>query len=399
MGSLKRSVALVGLGEMGLATLGVLADHAPDLRFVVVDRSEQALAEAATVAGDDRVVRHRATVDPDQPLELPEVDLVLNLAGPFYLQAGSVARGAMAHGVPYVDICDDVEGVTAILGLDGEAKQRGVTLLTGAGGSPGLTNLMAARLLREHDADGVRVVWATNDPDPGGLAPLKHMLHMTVAPAPVWRNGKLVDRPGFDRADRRRYELPAGLGSVTVFNTAHPEPVTLGRAHPHLSEVSVQGALLPQWANDAFGHLGRLGFADDTMRVTVNGTVIDPAEVLWRLLWARHGRRNVSRRGYCVQEVIGLRGGEEAVALRLFDDDRMARVTAIGAAAITLQVLDEPDLPAGAWGPEVLDAEAALARAEVLAERLGAFPQGFEELAGPRTTAVAGDTPVGGARA
>ena len=184
-------------------TLRILINRLPEASFVAVDRAEAGLERARALA-PDRVTAERRDVVGDGPPNLAGCDVVINLAGPFYGGSDAIARAALGAGVAYLDICDDAEGARAILDLDEEARAAGVPLITGAGNSPGMSNVLGMKLLADFpECDGVRVVWVVRDADPGGLAPLRHMLHMAVSPCPVWRDGKLADTPGFVPSTRR----------------------------------------------------------------------------------------------------------------------------------------------------------------------------------------------------
>jgi lysine 6-dehydrogenase len=375
-------LVVIGVGEMGRASLGILARRLPSRQIRVLDLREDNLARAVEVA-PDRIRAEVADVYATPP-DLAGAELVLNFAGPFYKGADAVPKAAIAAGADYVDICDDVEGIEPVLALDAAARQAGATVITGAGNSPGTSNLMAKRLLELHpECDGVRVVWVVGDNDPGGLAPLRHMLHMAVAPCPVWRDGRFVDEPGFVPATGNSYDLPE-IGETVAYNTAHSEPLTLIRAFPELRYAAVQGALLPAWSNQLFSSLGRLGFGDDDLQVQVDGRPVDPVEVLWKLLWERHERRKggVEPAGLTIVQTQVLKDMEVVATMTVVDPYPMLRTTALGAAATALAVL-EGDPPPGATGPEVLDAESTLALVEELAEEEGAIPGGLRtELVG-----------------
>lgn len=374
------TIAVVGAGEMGRAALGILSRRLPRARFRVLDRSEESLAAARELA-PERIAGERVEVSPDRHPDLGDVAAVVNFAGPFYIGSDAVARAAIAAGCTYLDICDDVEGARAILALDAAAKEAGVALLTGAGNSPGISNVMGKRLLELHpQCDGIRVVWVVRDADPGGLAPLRHMLHMAVEPCPIWDDGKAVDTPGFVPATGREHELPQPLGKVIAFDTAHPEPLTMSRALPQLRHVSVQGALLPGWANDAFSTLGRIGFGYHDLTVDVGGTRVQPDEVLWKVLWARHELRagGEEKPGLTCVQVQALAGEEVVATMSVYDDHSMLRTTGLGAAAATLAALERKP-PPGAWGTEVLAAEPVLELLTELAAAEGALPRGIIE--------------------
>src|SRR5687768_10762268 len=112
---MSQHIAVVGLGQMGRSALAILLGALPDARFLAVDRDERAVA-AAVQQSPERVLGRAADVTTD--LDLTGVDLVLNLAGPFFTGSDIVARRALGAGAAYVDICDDVEGTDAILALD-----------------------------------------------------------------------------------------------------------------------------------------------------------------------------------------------------------------------------------------------------------------------------------------
>lgn len=371
-------IALVGAGEMGRAALGILARRLPGARFRVLDRSESHLSLARETA-PDRISAAPVEIGPEALLDLGGAEVVLNCAGPFYVGSDAVARAALAAGIAYLDICDDVEGARAILALDEQAKRAGVALITGAGNSPGTSNAMGKRLLELHpECDGIRVVWVVRDSDPGGLAPLRHMLHMAVEPCPVWDEGRLTETPGFVPKTARTHQLPEPVGHVVAFDTAHPEPLTMSRALPRLRHVSVQGALQPAWANDAFSTLGRIGFGHPDLRVEMNGAEVRPDEVLWKLLWARHRKRagGAEKPGMTCVQVQALKGDEIVATMSVYDDHSMLRSTGIGAAAATLAALSQAP-PPGAWGTEVLEAEAVLGLVAELAAAEGALPRGI----------------------
>jgi saccharopine dehydrogenase-like NADP-dependent oxidoreductase len=370
-------IVVIGAGEMGRATLSILVRRRLGKQITVIDRRRDNLDRAVAMA-PGRIRAEERDVHADPP-DLTGARLVLNFAGPFYTGSDTIARAALEAGSDYVDICDDVEGIGPILALDEAAREAGVALITGAGNSPGTSNLMAKRLLELHpECDGVRVVWVVGDADPGGLAPLRHMLHMAVAPCPVWRDGAFVDEPGFVPSTAAIYELPT-LGETVAYNTAHSEPLTLVRAFPQLRYAAVQGALLPGWSNELFSSLGRIGFGYDDVQVEVGGQQVDPIEVLWKLLWARHERRHAGedRGGLTIVQSQVLEGDRVVAKMTVVDPHPMVRTTALGAAATALAVLDS-ELPPGASGPEVLDAAGTLALVEELAGEEGAIPGGLQ---------------------
>jgi lysine 6-dehydrogenase len=370
-------LAVVGAGEMGRSALGILLQDDPELHLRVFDTSADAL-RAAEALDPLRIDCRIAGGGADELLDFDGCALVLNFAGPFY--AGRVpasARSAIKYGCRYVDICDDAEGTEALIGLDNEVRAAGLSFISGAGLSPGLTNLLAKRVLEEApECDGLQVAWATRERTPGGLAPLRHMLHMAIWPCPQFRGGAMISTRGFVPETAASYQFPEPVGELECYDTAHPEPRLLSRSFPGLRDVSCQGATLPYWANAAFSSAARLGFGDPTLRVAIGGAQIDPQEFLWRLLWARHDsrpEREVVDLGAI--QVIGSAGGRPVVRISLVDRASMNRSTGIGAVTIALSLLEQ-GLDPGVHGPESLDTTAAFAVLSRLCHRTGAFADG-----------------------
>lgn len=372
-------ITIAGAGEMGRHTLKILADHLDDQRFQVYDINESSLERAREIA-PERIETEVMEISPGSTPDLSGSAIVVNFAGPFYRGSDALGKAALAAGCPYIDICDDVEGAYAILDLDESAKRAGVPLITGAGNSPGISNVIGRELLERYPhADGIRVVWVVKDSDPGGVAPLRHMLHMAVEPCPIWDDGKMIDTPGYVPETALTHRFPV-LGEVEAFDTAHPEPVTMSRAIPELRHVSVQGAMLPRWANAAFSTLGRIGFGYHDLTVELNGAEVRPDEVLWKVLWARHEIRATGdpKPGMTCVQVQALRGNEIVAAKTVYDNHSMVRTTALGASAAVLTVLDDRP-PAGAWGTEILDPPIVLEYLAALAEEQSALPEGIIE--------------------
>ncbi|MFV0461513.1 MAG: saccharopine dehydrogenase family protein [Actinomycetales bacterium] len=382
------SVGIVGMGQMGGAALGILLAQLPEARFVAMDRSREAVQRAQAV--DPARIRGEVVDATSDSVDLNGLDLVLNMSGPFFAGSDSLAHAALKAGTTYIDIGDDLEATETVLAMDAEAKRAGVALITGAGWSPGVSNWCASRLLAEFpDSDGVQVVWATHERDPGGLAPLRHMLHMAVTPCPVWRNGEWVQSPGFVPETAGTFAFPEPLGVIEAYDTAHPEPRTLARFYPQVRNASCKGSLRPAWANAAFSTLGRIGFGYSDIGVDVAGNEVEPAEFLWRMMWARHQASTASSAGQPLTGLLVqvLHDTHVLGAVALLDDAPMSRGTGLGAAIAALAALRERP-PAGAWGPEILPWQFALAEFERIGRSMGGFGPGIRVLGEPALTSV-----------
>jgi short subunit dehydrogenase-like uncharacterized protein len=101
------------------------------------------------------------TVDVDEPdsltAALAGAGLVLNTVGPFTRHAGPVVTACLAAGIPYVDIANEFPAVWGLLERDGDARERGVPLVTGAGFGPAATETLVLRLVEGLGGTPLRV--------------------------------------------------------------------------------------------------------------------------------------------------------------------------------------------------------------------------------------------------
>jgi short subunit dehydrogenase-like uncharacterized protein len=100
-------------------------------------------------------------VDLDEPSSLSAAlagtRVVLNTVGPFTRRAGPVIAACLAARVPYVDIANEFPAVWGLLDRDGDARERGVVLVTGAGFGPAATETLVLRLGALVDGAPLRV--------------------------------------------------------------------------------------------------------------------------------------------------------------------------------------------------------------------------------------------------
>jgi short subunit dehydrogenase-like uncharacterized protein len=116
------------------------------------------LARALSAEGGDA---RACAVDVDEPgalsAALAGTRLVLNTVGPFARRAGPVIAACLAAGVSYVDIANEFPAVRGLLDSDGEAREHGVVLVTGAGFGPAATETLVLRLVERSDGPPLRV--------------------------------------------------------------------------------------------------------------------------------------------------------------------------------------------------------------------------------------------------
>ena len=155
-------------------------------------------------------------------------------------------QAAIEARVHYVSIADDFEAARDALALDEAAKQAGVTIITGLGNCPGLTNLLAKKGTQSLErAKRVNISWFGGADDAGGYANYRHAVHIFCGKVPSFQGGREV--PVKAGSGREIVEFPAPCGRLPVYHTGHAEPVTIPRNMPELEEVTLKGGIWPNW--------------------------------------------------------------------------------------------------------------------------------------------------------
>ncbi len=196
--------------------------------------------------------------------------------GPFYKYEKLVARAAIEAGVPYVSLCDDYDAAQAVLELDEEARAAGVTVLTGLGWTPGLSNVLARKGAAQFDVvDEINVAWGSSASDSEGYAVILHTMHIFTGLVPSFQKGRTIGVPA--GTGKEVVLFPPPVGRVNCYHLGHPEPVTLPRFMSGLRTVTLKGGLSEQPLNELAIWLGRLRLTDTPAKKDVLGKIIKAA--------------------------------------------------------------------------------------------------------------------------
>lgn len=267
-------IVLGGAGDMASRTVRELAAEPDVTKVTVADCNLEAAERLASELGDKV---SPVWVDANDYAALVEVirghDAAASGIGPFYRYEARVALAAVEAGVPYVSLCDDYDAARAVLELNEAAKAMGVTVLTGLGWTPGLSNLLARRGAERLDlVDEVNVSWGSSASDSEGYAVILHTLHIFTGLVPSFQKGRMVDvRAG---TGKEVVLFPPPVGRVNCYHLGHPEPVTLPRSMPSVRTVTLKGGLSEQPLNDLAIWLARLRLTDTPAKKDLLGQII-----------------------------------------------------------------------------------------------------------------------------
>lgn len=143
---MKKVLILGGYGNFGAhITRRLAAEH--DMRVVIAGRSQEKCQQLAAELqkSPNLPLYHALDAHRELPAVLERVQpaIVIHASGPFQSQGYHVAEACIAHGCHYIDLADGREFVTNIRRLDAPAREKGVTVISGASSVPCLTAAVA----------------------------------------------------------------------------------------------------------------------------------------------------------------------------------------------------------------------------------------------------------------
>jgi saccharopine dehydrogenase-like NADP-dependent oxidoreductase len=176
------------------------------------------------------------------------VDTLIHTAGPFQQQQYAVAEAAIDAGCHYIDLADGRKFVAGIGSLDGLARERGVTVISGASSVPALSCAVVDRYLPQFERlDSIRLGIGSGARAPG-LAAVQGIFGYCGKPFQCWENGAWTT--GYGWLDLRRHHFPQPVGSRLLGRCDIPDLELFPLRYPSVRNVSFHAG----FAND-LGHL------------------------------------------------------------------------------------------------------------------------------------------------
>ena len=308
--------------------------------------------------------------------EFRNIDLIINMVGPYYKHGTVVADAAFEAGINYTDACADIEITEALLAKDEQWKSADLTLLTGLGSSPGHGSLLARTLAAKFDKVlEIHIVWVTGGQEVTDVeeesGTLKDFIIQEFGEIPTYKDGKIIKVRGFiDGAE----VVKLGDWTVNVYHSGHTEPITMPRYFPGIRTVTCKGNVVPFGFTNLVRKAVEIGLSWEK-RIKVGDIKISPLDFLVFYLKSRRAMSyydltSLKYEGGGLIRVVGLRNGKEEteiVSLNDISDDlgltkedlSMARTTAVPIAVVSEAIALGEVKKRGAYAPEALDAELA----------------------------------------
>ncbi|GAU41003.1 hypothetical protein TSUD_92290 [Trifolium subterraneum] len=150
-----RVLVLGGTGRVGGSTATALSNLCPDLRIIVAGRNrEKGEALVAKLGGNSGFAHVDFNDVNSLETALEGVDLVVHAAGPFQqTEKCSVLEAAINTKTAYIDVCDDTDYSRRAKSFMSRALAANVPAITTTGIYPGVSNVMAAELVRVAESE------------------------------------------------------------------------------------------------------------------------------------------------------------------------------------------------------------------------------------------------------
>ena len=270
-------IVLGGAGAMARVALEELAAQTDVEQVTVADyQSEEACRIAAQWGPRFKAAKVDANDGGSLVHAIKGHDVALGFIGPFYRYERVIADACIEAGVDYVSIADDFDAYRAVRGLHKKAEDAGVTVVSGLGNSPGITNILAKKgALSMENPERINVHWCGGSDEDVGPANVKHVMHIFEGYTPQWLEGREVLVKTGQGA--KTVEFPPPIGMHTVYYTGHAESVSLPENLPDVREVTLHGGIKPSWVARLAYFFGMAGLTSTARRRDVLARILSPA--------------------------------------------------------------------------------------------------------------------------
>ncbi len=228
-----------------------------DADVVLVGRDHDRLAAvSASLGGQNRTIVSSGPAQLGALIAAEKPTVVVNAIGPFGETSAPLSRACLAAGSHYVDLANELPPVQALLNMDANARNGGVTLVTGAGFGVLATEALVIELRRGRPEAARATVAAMPAVDGLGSAVLSSVIDAVAYGGRRYRDGRLVrTRLGAEHAWIPLPDLPAiralavptgelaaahrasGASDVVAFSSEMPSGRTVRAVLPMLSAL------------------------------------------------------------------------------------------------------------------------------------------------------------------
>ncbi|KAL7199340.1 hypothetical protein ACSBR2_021600 [Camellia fascicularis] len=357
-----RVLILGGTGRVGGSTATALSALCPDLRIVVGGRNKEKGATRVAQLGKNSEFAE-VNIDDMESLEatLHDADLVVHTAGPFQqAERCTVLEAAIKTKTAYVDVCDDTTYAWRAKSYMSKALAANIPAITTGGIYPGVSNVMAAELVRaarsESKGEPERLRFSYYTAGTGGAGPtiLATSFLLLGEEVVAYSKGEKIKLKPY--TGMLNIDFGKGIGKRDVYLLNLPE---VRSAHEVLRvpTVSARFGTAPffwNWGMEVMTNLLPGEFLRDRSKVQ---NLVEQFDPVVRAVDGIAGER-VSMR-------VDLECADGRNTLALFSHKRLSVSVGTATAAFALAILEGSTQP-GVWFPEEPEGIAIEAREALL---------------------------------
>ena len=260
-----KKVVILGCGNVGSDVARYVAEDMSDVEITVADyKLDVAQALAEEIGG--KAVQFDATVKEDVEKVLEGADIVFNGVGPFHRFAMPIIEQAIASKVNYVDINDDFDVAQQLVTsthYDEAAKEAGISIIFGAGSTPGLTNILSRWAVDELEStESIEIVWGVSFTPNLSTAVIDHMFHCLIGDVPQFIDGEMRQVPAW--SGEKTIALKPPFNEKSFVFSGHAEPITLPHYLKEVKNVTVRSTFFQEYGNELYKQLINLGLVSNT---------------------------------------------------------------------------------------------------------------------------------------
>jgi saccharopine dehydrogenase-like NADP-dependent oxidoreductase len=253
-------ILCLGAGGMGALAAETLAGFDEIHKMTIADLNLDAAKQVSQTCRGKAAACSVSVEDAESLTQLMRGhDVVVNCVGPFFRFAVPILSCAIRAGVNYFDICDDPEPTLDMLKMGKEAEAAGITAVVGVGATPGITNMLAAKIYGLFQrVSELHAAWNIEEKEsesPEALvysAAIVHWMQQCSGKILECRGGRLQEVKPLEEVE---LHYP-GLGDRTVWTVGHPEPVAFSWSYPEIENSSCY-MVMPSLTADYFKKLAR----------------------------------------------------------------------------------------------------------------------------------------------
>ena len=279
-------------------------------------------------------------------------DVVVNCVGPYSEDSINTVKAAIKAGVTYTDVCDNCVITKKIFELDEAARKAGVSVFTGLGSTPGLTNMLAKYGADKLDTiDEIDIFFIIALIDPIGTAGLTQAIGQFIGNVTQYVDGQLVEVPAGSEEEEVEFLEP--FGRTQVYYARHPEPFTLPLYIPGVKKVINKASFSPASVPRLFTEFIELGLFSTTP-LTVGDCSVSPRDFIVSFMQKRPELRRQQQPSASLAVNVIVRGieGNSNVTYTYRTSDWGGPLTAIPASVGIQMISREETAMKGVLAPE-----------------------------------------------